>query len=487
MPKSNPLCKYLRKMAKQIKNSSIRRSAYREIKNHLNDKVDHLKSSGLTEEEAIRKALEEATDPKRLGKSINRSHRPWFIRRPLILASLITPPLLLAVLVLSTHLLVYQYFIPLYEEQFDIPEQAASLFIKDLKQLQRDPLFKEGQETFNSSASFAHRVPLSSKGGLPHSVYKNKQTIQEFFHAYDWPENLSDLQNYSTLMEMDLSWLEQLWDYEHWNTHVMNENEESYNRQGFYSHLPMNQFFFLQQVTLIYANQKIRDGQLDEAFRLPHHIARLLYDNHTEYSYTYSRLILKGLKILANQYNYSKIQLPSDESIEAFSRAEQAWRGIFQKYMLKGQMDPKWLVLMDRNSGFCSALKDLPTDLSSMSDYFLPQSLLEPSFITTLHQAKKQKMALLEKCNIRGFSSVDQGRRKYKISFHDDYNSINMNIWEVYLTHAQSRPEPIRTLSQWLPELHQVPFVRRLVGMYLMITNRPGFFKDYTNKINENL
>lgn len=68
--------KYLRLLTKQVRHQQARQEIFSEYANHINDHKEVLMKQGLTEEAAIKEAIQQLGDPVVVGRSLNKIHPP---------------------------------------------------------------------------------------------------------------------------------------------------------------------------------------------------------------------------------------------------------------------------------------------------------------------------------------------------------------------------------------------------------------------------
>ena len=68
--------KFLSSVCNYIKNKEVHKEVYEELKSHIYEIVEEYEESGLTEEEAINKAIERMGNPNDIGEKLNKVHKP---------------------------------------------------------------------------------------------------------------------------------------------------------------------------------------------------------------------------------------------------------------------------------------------------------------------------------------------------------------------------------------------------------------------------
>ena len=152
------------------------------------------------------------------------------------------------------------------------------------------------------------------------------------------------------------------------------------------------------------------------------------------------------------------------------------WAGIFQKYYFQGEVSPRWKGFLNKNVGVCPALSELSFNIVSMSDYFNTQFPLEPNFQNLTNESKKQRELLLSECDLRGLLER-KDHTNHKNAWNRSYTS-----WEIYIKTPHLRPEPYRTITSWLPQVKNIPFIRRIAGFYLLSLNSNNSFEMYDSR-----
>jgi len=67
---------YIQQVCNQIRNKEMHASISQELQGHLEEKIEEYQSTGLTEEDAIDKAIADMGDPIQVGKHLHQAHKP---------------------------------------------------------------------------------------------------------------------------------------------------------------------------------------------------------------------------------------------------------------------------------------------------------------------------------------------------------------------------------------------------------------------------
>lgn len=73
----HPQFRWCREVTEQVRFKPDREKIRDELISHIEDRIDELKSSGLTEEEAETRAVEAMGDPVAIGRQLDSVHKPW--------------------------------------------------------------------------------------------------------------------------------------------------------------------------------------------------------------------------------------------------------------------------------------------------------------------------------------------------------------------------------------------------------------------------
>ncbi|MCI7443762.1 MAG: FtsW/RodA/SpoVE family cell cycle protein [Clostridium sp.] len=120
--------KFLSSVCNYIKNKEVHKEVYEELKSHIYEIVEEYEESGLTEEEAINKAIERMGKPNDIGEKLNKVHKPkidW------INIGLITIMMLIG-LGINLSLNSYQLSGEVFYRKFFLYKKIKELFIETL-------------------------------------------------------------------------------------------------------------------------------------------------------------------------------------------------------------------------------------------------------------------------------------------------------------------------------------------------------------------
>lgn len=120
--------KFLSSVCSYIKNKEVHKEVYEELKSHIYEIVEEYEESGLTEEEAINKAIERMGNPNDIGEKLNKVHKPkidW------INIGLITIMMLIG-LGINLSLNSYQLSGEVFYRKFFLYKKIKELFIETL-------------------------------------------------------------------------------------------------------------------------------------------------------------------------------------------------------------------------------------------------------------------------------------------------------------------------------------------------------------------
>lgn len=119
---------FLSSVCSYIKNKEVHKEVYEELKSHIYEIVEEYEESGLTEEEAINKAIERMGNPNDIGEKLNKVHKPkidW------INIGLITIMMLIG-LGINLSLNSYQLSGEVFYRKFFLYKKIKELFIEAL-------------------------------------------------------------------------------------------------------------------------------------------------------------------------------------------------------------------------------------------------------------------------------------------------------------------------------------------------------------------
>ena len=120
--------KFLSRVCRYIKNKEVHKEVCEELKSHIYEIVEEYEESGLTEEEAINKAIERMGNPNDIGEKLNKVHKPkidW------INIGLITIMMLIG-LSINLSLNSYQLSGEVFYRKFFLYEKIKEIFIETL-------------------------------------------------------------------------------------------------------------------------------------------------------------------------------------------------------------------------------------------------------------------------------------------------------------------------------------------------------------------
>lgn len=199
---------YLRRVCARIKSPVSRREIYRELRAHLLDRLENLSQPNVGEDQVIQKILDEAEDPKELGRKLSDARKPFILRHPILSGSFFLAVTCALILVVAAHLVVGEIMDSSDLTSFENREAYLVAFESDLKFLDKSLLEKDWQRTRNAQGYIASHL----------SRYDKKYT-----------EKLRALLKGQSLVEQDeayrfavsegrsLVWLDGLREFDFWN------------------------------------------------------------------------------------------------------------------------------------------------------------------------------------------------------------------------------------------------------------------------------
>jgi hypothetical protein len=476
--------KYLDQMCREISNKQAKENARLEIENHFLDQIEALSSTGLTEEESVKRVLSLATNPGKLGTKLNLAHRPFLLRYPITFAiSSLTFAAFFTVVAMS-HFLVENHFLPLLKAHHDpVFEQK---FTEDLEVLSLRGLPLVNSRNKNAMAFLSDKIdyennPLSEK-------YKRLYKLMENWNIKDGrgktknPLRESQLVRRLIKHEMFTSlndeWVDKILEYDHLNHFDDKRNKElirnaagksGLKRINALSGYRIPELGLLGRAVIYRSIRKIHQGKTEEARILMLHAFSLIQSTNSLVGSNVAAQILIQHESLRTNFHLDWEEIPKRVRL-AYRRVGWGWATIFNS----GYSDPdslkKWEKFFRPELGVCAGASEGQGTAGLFVDFFQEKAPLETDLGELVAKSKEVISSLNKLCKNDELALL-----------HDkDVEEKDGLFTHEYLAGFSAGPESFIKKIPLNPS--RIPYLRRVVGMFFMTVAIPQFQSIYTNQ-----
>ena len=368
---------------------------------------------------------------------------------------------------IGNHAFYSMYYEPVQKSSVAELEKYYPKILADLKLIDQTPIFNKF--SFEKNAEEIFEKNLSWSGLAPEQKYDlNHSNLREFLKKYSqWNKDPSVLQQMladPAIHTIDISWLEPILNYDHWNIsnnpnikiHLHKvKNLDSINKLAVFAQLPIPDFLELRGWTLVYFLKQHKKMNTLHGFKVYRKIAELTYSSSSTVSSIVSTKLLEDESYLSQLFPVDNWQAVDDLRIKAFRRLSWAWVSIVRNTESK-PIPLEVSDLIKFENGICSAAWELTPNLALMNDFLEPQFLLETNH--TLDVARFRE-------------TIENFQGACKLNPYKNFNERSPSSVKSWLADISSTFEITKfdgvLDSKTTSAVRRVPFLRRMF-MYVL-------------------
>ncbi len=356
--------------------------------------------------------------------------------------------------------------------------------LSDLKLLEGNPILHP--RTFNSNADVLFSQYVSWQGdGMQVLADENHKKMMAFKVTHKgWeksPEALQKMLKDPMLDRIDVSWLAQIEQHDHWsvmdNPHILPQLERAQKldaiaRIGLFASLPIPTYNELHTWATIYLLQMHKKQKSVEGLKVYRKTTELLYGSGFLIPsmmmvkfYNDERYLVQNLKI-------KNWQTPDKKVTDAFKRVSWAWVGLLKNTFAE-EMPAEFQKMIKAENGICSAPFETLMSDGVMHDYFGPHFVFESDHRADVKRLQAMTHKFQTECHMNA------------LNVFNDRTPASVNYWgpqrdpEIWL---QGETGPTALLEY--VNISKVPYVRRMFGYTFVQVSDPNYFKSYQKEKN---
>ncbi len=389
-------------------------------------------------------------------------------------------------------LVSYLYKVFYYQPRIDKMERhfdsVQARMMKDLQLLEEEPLFAPTEWAAN-----AHSVIIQHTGWLAKSSSVGKSdwsdrlskikalrfmeySKHEFLHLYtQWHTSGVDVS--------ELSWIDDLRDYDHWNFTTSKEYAaelsvveglSSIERMSVAAILPIPDFSTLRTQAVVYFLHKYTQGKSQEALAGIRRLAQLTQSSGALIGQMTALQLLELGNHLREAFDVVDVHQVASATIAAYKRVTWAWAGVFNLSAMTGRVSPL-MKYASRQNGVCSAAFELPLGLNAFGDFLDKQWPMEMDILGGRGNAREHLAVVQKNCGAETLAAFQKPLPPIKWWSGDKLFAV-----------AQRSPAAREGKSHLQVNLAKVPYIRQMVGMALSSLAAPNYFTLYDSQKNGN-
>ncbi|MCB0421447.1 MAG: hypothetical protein KDD61_10655 [Bdellovibrionales bacterium] len=283
---------------------------------------------------------------------------------------------------------------------------------------------------------------------------------------------------------LESHWISQIKKFDHWNIfnipYVKNKirdigPRDSIEKVTVFSSLPIPEIRELAYWGVLYAIHKIKLNQSKEGLETLRHIAFLSTTTHTLIGQAIAVSVLRYETILAKHFQIRNWEMISENRIEALKRSSWGWASLFSNNLFWGDIDSRWKKYYFTQTGFCAGLNEFPIGVNLLAEFLTDSAPFEDKFSLRLDTSRKAALHFAQSCQSEGLIPfLKQGER---IPMWGKSEAL----WMTFFSRAPISTSWMKSLVQLLPNPAHVPYLRRVIGLYIYSIATPNFLGPYRN------
>lgn len=353
-------------------------------------------------------------------------------------------------------------YLPDFARKAEEINRHQAAIIKDLKLLEAKPIFKPTLGQKDAQELLSQHISWSGRGFEPLKTPQHKVLFKFERQLKDWKEasHLEALLMQPELMHLDVSWLEQLPNYDHWNfaSHPKIKAELNANKKLRSSaSLPEPKMSELHDFVLIYFLQQYKKENVKQGLDILEHAAQLMHTGNTLVSQFSAGALLRTANRLKESLKFGEPTLATQESISAYGRVSLAWIGISHLPWFKLSLAAYKPYLKTEN-GICAALNEHSPD--SARDFLEPRFIFENDMKENFIELRAHRDKLRTLCHAEYLEIFDQPTNTNPSSLRRPTNATG-------------------TSNSAKSFLSRIPYVRRAIGTFVISSTFPNRVSQY--------
>lgn len=347
-------------------------------------------------------------------------------------------------------------------DQSDDVQKYQTEILSDLTLLEEKPIFSSVTFDRNAMPFLEKYISWEGRKGVSQTALSGIKPLLNKYPQLTSKEEFETLIADSALMQTDLSWLDEINQFDHLSTFsnelvkaefVKMKNAEGLKRVSIYSEIPVPQFKDLSTVAFIRFFQLAQKSEPEQGFKLIRHMSHLFNTFPSVLGPAFAYRLLKSESILKQMTN-SSWEPVDDQRLMAYRSVSWVWSDIVNQYIWGKQFNSQIEKFMKPENGLCSVAGEKALGLIYY-DFLEPKVLFEADFSVQVAKSRKMIESIFEKCH--------------------------MSDYKFLLYVANSSGEHLNSESKKV-DVQKFPFIRKIVAINLLAVGTPTFAKFYIER-----
>ncbi len=383
------------------------------------------------------------------------------------------------IIAISTYLVCRFYYYPEIEKSHQYVDMYLESFVDDLEYLEKSPHFQFlSKRERNLEEFYLNRMGvLTSNTGMGPGVPDEYESLKEkFLGTFNKPENWGEILKDKEFSRIDLDWVKEVLDYDHWNNLTYNKatflgiqaysKKNNLKRLEYWSRLPIPNFKEMQFVSTLYAFKQIAKSNTENAFKLVDHLSFVYFNSS---SLVGQMMVVSNMNLrnsLIDHFELNTVEKIPEEFIKRLKRSSYSWPAVFRRF--SSEPFPQNIVRhIKPGTNACGGVFEFITGDLFYSDLLGGQFPLEFNLRESMDLEIQRKKEWFKICDLEAFDSwLSYSPPGSMPWFSRDFSQVPLgqNLKEAPLSFNKGK----------------LPYIRAVTGMILYTISAPNFMKLYS-------
>lgn len=352
--------------------------------------------------------------------------------------------------------------------------------LDDLKRLDANPIFADRDRAKDAQELISRHVGWDGQGTeSPTSPeYKALVALSSDHPKFGKREDLNKLDRDSRVVATDVSWIDQLESYDHWNPassllikaqFARIRELNGIDRIGLVASMPTPNYGLLHFSALVRFLQLKKTGDPLKGLRLVRHVSYLTHTTPSLIGAMMAVATLRREQTLIDIFAIKGWDAIDNERLDAYKRVSWAWGALIHSAIwdtLPKEFEP----LMKPQTGICAMAGERLLGIG-FQEFLAPRVPLETDFSAQLERDAKLMSTLFSVCSIP----------EYAVGLEPSPPSSNPLFMSYESFRSVRRTDDYSTLEDDSIGINKtrIPFLRRVIGMLLMTVATPNYLRQY--------
>lgn len=362
------------------------------------------------------------------------------------------------------------YFIdPKLQEMTSMVATHQEKFLADLRLLDAKPIFADSSRSNDAQPVISQHIGWLSEDSSSDSNQKDLLLLSTEYSGFK-KETLLKLAADPRVSNIDVSWVDQLETYDHWNlassSIIKSKLEKAkvlngIGRIGIMASLPMPNFELIRFASVVRFLQLEKKGEAVKGLRLMRHVSNLAHTTHTLVGAMIAVAALNVEHTIAETFGVKEWDLVEKDRVTAYKRVAWAWGAVMYQTMFN-QFPAEFEAFLKPRNGLCTSVYEGSMSLG-FRDFLEPTLPLEPDYSEALSRHIDLSRKLFALCSMAEYEFLLE-------PLPNDANPIFI---------AAANGDESVTGGIFGVNQARVPFVRRAFGLTFLTVATPSYFRQY--------